>query len=71
VEKFIKGEVIVIPFPFSDLSGSKKRPAFVLADLQGDYILQCQITSQQTKDIHSISLNKMTFVVAHYLLIHL
>jgi len=43
---FIKGDIIVIPFPFSDLSGSKRRPAMVLADLQGDDIMLCQITSQ-------------------------
>ena len=61
MEKFIKGEVVVIPFPFSDLSGSKKRAAFVIADLQGDDILLCQITSQQTKDSHSISHNKNDF----------
>ena len=46
--KFVKGEVVVIPFPFSDLSGSKRRPALVLADLPGDDILLCQITSQSS-----------------------
>ena len=29
--RFIKGDVVIIPFPFSDLSGSKRRPAFVIA----------------------------------------
>jgi mRNA interferase MazF len=29
--KFVKGDVVVIPFPFSDLSQSKRRPALVLA----------------------------------------
>jgi mRNA interferase MazF len=43
--KFMKGDVVVIPFPFSDLSGSKCRPAFVLADLEGDDVVLCQITS--------------------------
>jgi hypothetical protein len=28
--KFVKGDVVVIPFPFSDLSQSKRRPALVL-----------------------------------------
>ena len=28
--KFVKGDVIVVPFPFSDLTANKKRPAFVL-----------------------------------------
>ena len=39
------GEVVLIPFPFSDLSQSKVRPAVCLADAgRGDWIL-CQITS--------------------------
>jgi hypothetical protein len=37
--RFVKGNVVVMPFPFSDLSGSKRRPALVLADLDGDDIL--------------------------------
>jgi hypothetical protein len=36
---FVKGEVVVIPFPFSDLSAAKRRPALVLADLPGDDIM--------------------------------
>ncbi len=58
---FIKGDVVVIPFPFSDLSGSKKRPALVLADLPGDDILLCQITSQHTKDSFAIALAAADF----------
>ncbi len=54
--KFVKGEVVVIPFPFSDLSGSKRRPALVLADLPGDDLLLCQITSQSSKDIFAVPL---------------
>ena len=37
-----KGDIITIPFPFTDLSGNKKRPAFVIADLPGDDIIVCQ-----------------------------
>ena len=56
---FVKGEVVVIPFPFSDLSGSKRRPALVLADLPGDDIILCQITSQNSsKDPFAIPLIK-------------
>ncbi len=54
--KFVKGDIIVIPFPFSDLSGSKRRPALVIADLQGDDIILCQITSQNTRDNYAIPL---------------
>ena len=33
--KFVKGDVVVVPFPFSDLSQSKRRPALVIAPLEG------------------------------------
>ncbi|TMA37231.1 MAG: MazF family transcriptional regulator, partial [Deltaproteobacteria bacterium] len=39
------GSVVLVPFPFSDLSKSKLRPTVVLAEGgRGDRIL-CQITS--------------------------
>ena len=56
MEQFIKGDIVVIPFPFSDLSGNKRRPAIVLADLQGDDIILCQVTSQQSRDKYAIYL---------------
>ncbi|WP_374759354.1 type II toxin-antitoxin system PemK/MazF family toxin [Dyadobacter fanqingshengii] len=62
MEKYLKGDVVVIPFPFSDLSGSKRRPAIVIADLEGDDILLCQITSQNSKDRHAIPLSLRDFV---------
>ncbi len=49
MEEFIKGDIVVIPFPFSDLSGRKKRPALVIADLVGEDIVLCQITSKSIK----------------------
>ena len=61
MERFIKGDIIVIPFPYSDLSISKKRPALVLADLKGDDIILCQITSQYVKDSYAITLNDSDF----------
>ena len=41
---FVKGDIVVIPFPFSDLSGIKRRPALVIAYLIDDDIILCQIT---------------------------
>ena len=60
--RFVKGDVVVVPFPFSDLSGSKRRPALVLADLPGDDIIICQITSQPTNDIFAQALKSEDFV---------
>lgn len=61
MEKFVKGDIVVIPFPFSNLSEVKKRPALVLADLQGDDIILCQITSQQSKDKYAIHIKPHDF----------
>jgi mRNA interferase MazF len=59
---FIKGDVVVIPFPFSDLSGSKRRPALVLATLPGNDIILCQITSQNRKDKFTTALSSYNFI---------
>jgi len=60
---FVKGEVVVIPFPFSDLSASKRRPALVLADLPGDDVILCQITSKNSPaDTFSIPISNTDFI---------
>ena len=59
--KFIKGDIVVVPFPFSDLSSSKRRPALVLADIKGDDIILCQITSQTSSDSNAILLSDSDF----------
>jgi mRNA interferase MazF len=58
---FVKGDIVVIPFPFSDLSGSKRRPALVIADLKGDDIILCQITSKNTGDNYAIPIDIIHF----------
>jgi len=42
---FVKGDVVVLPFPFSDLTDAKKRPALVLAALTRNDFILCLITS--------------------------
>ena len=39
--KFVKGDVVVVPFPFSDLTQAKRRPALVISKLEGDDIIFC------------------------------
>ena len=55
------GEVVVIPFPFSDLTQSKVRPALCLAAAgRGDYVL-CQITSQPYGDPLALKIDDQDF----------
>lgn len=48
--------IVVVEFPFSDLSGSKLRPAVVLcASGRGDWLL-CQITSNPHSDPEAVKI---------------
>jgi mRNA interferase MazF len=57
----VKGDVVVIPFPFSDLSQSKRRPALVIAPLQGDDVILCQLTSRTIGDNYAIPVDDKDF----------
>jgi len=59
---FVKGDVVVLNFPFSDLSGTKRRPALVLSNLLGNDIILCQITSIAAKDIYAIRIEDEDYV---------
>jgi mRNA interferase MazF len=55
------GEVVLVRFPFSDLSQSKLRPAVCLADAgRGDWVL-CQITSNAYGDSRAIPFDDPDF----------
>jgi mRNA interferase MazF len=60
--KFVKGDVVIIPFPFSDLSQSKRRPAIVIAQLDGDDVILCQITSKNVSDNYSLPIDDADFL---------
>jgi mRNA interferase MazF len=50
IEHLIKGDVISVPFPFSDTSTTKKRPALVIAESDNNNIIICPITSKPGRD---------------------
>ena len=56
------GQVVIVRFPFSDLSQSKLRPAVVLAEAgRGDWLL-CQITSKSYGDPRAIQIVAADFL---------
>ena len=59
--KSMKGDVVVVPFPFSDLTQAKRRPALVISALEGDDLILCQITSQNIRDNYAVSLTDKDF----------
>ena len=61
MERFVRGDIIVIPFPFSDLSNFKRRPALVLTDLDGEDIIILQMTSKNRNKKYSIKISESDF----------
>jgi mRNA interferase MazF len=52
MERFVKGDVIVLEFPFSDLTAYKRRPALVIKVPKGEDVIICQMTAEsQEKDV--------------------
>jgi len=61
LERLVRGDVVVIPFPFSDLTQAKRRPALVLSVLSGNDLILCQITSQEIRDMYAVALQNEDF----------
>jgi mRNA interferase MazF len=51
---FAAGQVALLPFPFSDLSRNKLRPAVLLAAASREDWIVCQITSNPFGDSRSL-----------------
>jgi len=54
-------EVVLVSFPFSDLSHSKLRPAVVLAYAERDDWILCQVTSKSYGDNQAIVIDEDSF----------
>lgn len=58
---FVSGDVVVVAFPFTDLTSNKVRPALILAtSTRGDVIL-CQITSRAWGHPDAVSILAVDF----------
>lgn len=56
------GDVVVVAFPFSDLSATKRRPALVVAEAEFDDLILCQVTSRRYASALAIQLDQVDFV---------
>ncbi len=48
------GSIVLVNFPFSDLSAAKLRPAIVLASAERDDWILCQLTSNPYSDPNAV-----------------
>ncbi|MCS6848136.1 MAG: type II toxin-antitoxin system PemK/MazF family toxin [Anaerolineae bacterium] len=63
MDRFAKGDTVVVRLPFADLTGTSVRPALVIARLRtGDYVI-CQITSRFKRDGYSVPLDANSFTI--------
>ena len=65
--RFVAGDVVVVPFPFTDLASSKVRPAAVLATSTRGDILLCQITSKDMGHPEAVAVKMTDFASAEKL----
>ena len=64
-----RGDIVLVSFPFTDLTATKKRPALIISpdslnQLSQDLILAA-ITSQLTEDEHCLPLQAGDFAEGH------
>lgn len=56
--RFNQGEVVLVPFPFSNLSGVKKRPVLILSKTKNNEVFEdvivCGITANLKKSPYSV-----------------
>lgn len=61
MEGFVKGDVIVLEFPFSNLIQSKRRPSLVIKVPKGGDLIVCQITGKSYEKPVEIPIKRKDF----------
>lgn len=53
-------QIVLVPFPFTDRSGSKRRPALIISNDKfndgSDDVIVCAITSNMSDDAYSVTI---------------
>lgn len=61
MEKFAVGSIVLVSFPVSNLKGKKIRPALVVAHVEFDNLILCQITSKPYSSNSAIKIELADF----------
>ena len=61
MERFVKGDVVVLDFPFSNLLQVKRRPALIIKVPKGGDVIVNQITGKSQESSVEIPINKKDF----------
>jgi mRNA interferase MazF len=61
MEGFVKGDVVVLEFPFSNLIQIKRRPSLVIKVPKGEDIIVCQITGKSYEKSVEVPIEKKDF----------
>lgn len=61
METFIRGDILVVNFPFTDFSQVKRRPVFVIKQRDSENYIICPITSSLNREKYSFELLKNYF----------
>ena len=61
MERFVKGDVVVLDFPFSNLVQAKRRPALIIKVPKGHDLIICQITAESQEKPVEVSITNNDF----------
>jgi len=61
MEEFVKGDIVIIEFPYSDLKNVKRRPVLILKVPKGEDVIVAQITGESYENSVEIPLKKDNF----------
>ena len=61
MEGFVRGDIVVIEFPYSNLKDTKRRPVLILKIPKGEDIIVLQITSSSYERLVEIQIKKEDF----------
>jgi len=61
MEGFIRGDIIVLEFPFSNLIQIKRRPSLIIKVPKGEDMIVCQITGKSYEKSVEIPIKKEDF----------